>query len=58
MFRNINVYMTKNGLEVKSDNKAANFCAGRPGSESHCQFSQSDYRGFYHQGPANVGENN
>jgi hypothetical protein len=41
VFRNRNVYMTKNGLEVSSDNKAANFCAGRPGSESHCQFSQS-----------------
>jgi len=34
--------MTKSGLEVNSDNKVANFCAGRPGSKSHCQFCQSD----------------
>jgi len=51
--------MTKNGLEVNSDNNAANFCAGRPRSESHCQFSQSGFFfcGFYRQGPANLGEN-
>jgi len=57
VFRNRNVYMTKNGLEVNSDNKPANFCAGCPGSESHCQFSQSGCCGFYLQGLANLGEN-
>jgi len=39
--------MTRNGVEVNSHNKAANFCAGRPGSESHCQFSQSAVLFFF-----------